>query len=653
MKSFGKNSITRIILILTGFFALIWFLVRVIPKPSRASYPCQRAAFPFASTFVIWLTGSVFSIFLFKRGKRRLFNGRILTGMLIIIFAATSLFVVNGLSFNYNLFAGNNNLNQLETFWPTDKPNHPIGEATGLFPGRVVWSHDPDATFWDGNTTTTNCDGVSSATSCWETSNAWWANVNLSSVKSMMQESLLQYTETSNSSAAWDSLFYYFNRKNRSLNQGYLQGQKIAIKLNLNTVSSHDDKSNSMYVAPQVVYALLEQLVNNAGIADSNITFYDISKPMPGTIFGICKAGFPNVRFVDKIGGNGREKYILDENVKVHWSEELNLEPNGGYTTYLPTCITEATYLINLSNLKGHDLTGVTICAKNHFGSYCTKAEGNAPQRAGVHPYIAVHGFGKPGNGGEWDFYGRDMETYNPLVDLIGHPHLGGKTLLYMVDALYTTRKQNADVAKGDRWQIPPFHNDWASSMFLSQDPLAIESVGLDFLRSEFTQFNVKGNVDNYLHEAAQCPFPASSTLYDPDADGIALQSPGVHEHWNNGTDKQYSRNLGTGDGIELVKVKLKTATHSTFEEFSNQILIYPNPADESFRLKLDHVKSNKMDIKLYDLHGKIHFTKIAYPQYAESIDEVVVTNHLKDGIYILSLEAENFMKTKKIVVKH
>ena len=26
-----------------------------------------------------------------------------------------------------------------------------------------------------------------------------------------------------------------------------------------------------------------------------------------------------------------------------------------------------------------------------------------------------------------------------------------------------------------------------------------------------------------------------------------------MHEHWNNATNKQYSRNLGTGQGIELV----------------------------------------------------------------------------------------------------
>ncbi len=29
----------------------------------------------------------------------------------------------------------------------------------------------------------------------------------------------------------------------------------------------------------------------------------------------------------------------------------------------------------------------------------------------------------------------------------------------------------------------------------------------------------------------------------------------GVHEHWNNPDDKQYSRDLGTGKGIELVSI--------------------------------------------------------------------------------------------------
>jgi hypothetical protein len=57
---FGFN---KLILFAIGFSALVWFLIRVIPKPGRASYPCQRAAFPIASSFVIWLTGIVASSF--------------------------------------------------------------------------------------------------------------------------------------------------------------------------------------------------------------------------------------------------------------------------------------------------------------------------------------------------------------------------------------------------------------------------------------------------------------------------------------------------------------------------------------------------------------------------------------------------------------
>jgi parallel beta-helix repeat protein len=56
----------------------------------------------------------------------------------------------------------------------------------------------------------------------------------------------------------------------------------------------------------------------------------------------------------------------------------------------------------------------------------------------------------------------------------------------------------------------------------------------------------------DYLHEAALAHNPPSGTFYDPERNGIPLSSLGVHEHWNNPVDKQYSRNLGTGDGIEL-----------------------------------------------------------------------------------------------------
>jgi len=183
---------------------------------------------------------------------------------------------------------------------------------------------------------------------------------------------------------------------------------------------------------------------------------------------------------------------------------------------------------------------GITLCGKNHFGSV---------RSGGSWSPSPLHDYGRRENG---------MGTYNCLVDLIGYKHLGGKTLLYMVDGLYPARNQGADVV---RYESQPFkfNGGWCSSIFTSQDPVAIDSVGLDFLRAEQETPNsrltdVIGNPDNYLHEAAQANNPPSGTFYDPDHAGNVSRLPslGVHEHWNNAIDKQYSRNLGTGNGIEL-----------------------------------------------------------------------------------------------------
>ena len=69
--------------------------------------------------------------------------------------------------------------------------------------------------------------------------------------------------------------------------------------------------------------------------------------------------------------------------------------------------------------------------------------------------------------------------------------------------------------------------------------------------------------MDDYLHEAALANDPPSETFYDPDHATATerLPSLGVHEHWNNAQERKYSRNLGTGEGIELVSVKMGSAS--------------------------------------------------------------------------------------------
>jgi len=56
------------------------------------------------------------------------------------------------------------------------------------------------------------------------------------------------------------------------------------------------------------------------------------------------------------------------------------------------------------------------------------------------------------------------------------------------------------------------------------------------------------------LIEAAQADNPPSKVKYDPQRDNAKISSLGVMEHWNNSTEKKYSRNLGKKEGIELVQ---------------------------------------------------------------------------------------------------
>jgi hypothetical protein len=99
--------------------------------------------------------------------------------------------------------------------------------------------------------------------------------------------------------------------------------------------------------------------------------------------------------------------------------------------------------------------------------------------------------------------------------------------------------------------------------LFASQDAVAIDSVAFDFMYAEWDPCDPNdaeyyphmSGAEDYLHEAALADDPPSGFTYDPDGDGNSLTSLGVHEHWNNTTDKKYTRNLGTGSGIELVKI--------------------------------------------------------------------------------------------------
>lgn len=408
---------------------------------------------------------------------------------------------------------------------PADPPNHPIGQARGIFPGRVVWIHQPRVARWDGNP-----------------ANGGWYEDRFTDpdlAAQMLSQSLRLLTGTTNDRAAWGALFRHFNRTHGRGDTGYQIGQKVAIKLNMNCSPGHaPSAAHGLYNTPQVTLALLRQLVHQAQVRPEDIVVFDASRFINDTIFRPAHAEFPGIRFEDRDGGEGRMKAQPDKAVALHFADPT--VPDSG-RTYLPACVTGATYLINVGLLKGHSLAAVTLCAKNHFGSVYRENTGPQDPHRGWNPshlHETLTTFRRP------------MGTYNALVDLMGHKDLGGKTLLYLIDALYAAPHQSQ---RPEKWQSPPFSGHWTASLFASQDPVALESVMVDFSAAEPTAVRMVGAVDNYLHEAALAHEPPSGARYDPEGDGTPLESLGVHEHWNNPQQRQYSRNLGSGPGIELI----------------------------------------------------------------------------------------------------
>ena len=71
----------RLVTPVIGFSALLWFLIRVIPKPSRATYPCQRAAFPLASGFICWLLGLGGSVMILRRARRQFLQAQVVSAI--------------------------------------------------------------------------------------------------------------------------------------------------------------------------------------------------------------------------------------------------------------------------------------------------------------------------------------------------------------------------------------------------------------------------------------------------------------------------------------------------------------------------------------------------------------------------------------------
>lgn len=543
----------KIIFIIMGIISTVWFLIRVIPKPSRAAYPCMRVAAPFMSGFIVYLISLCGITLALRKVRQNLYRAKYVpAGLLIVVVLA--IMVISLTHGSTAIYAGT----QIMT-GPDDGPNKPIGKAKGINPGRVIWS-------WDKEATNENC------TNTFDKQDWFWKpeNTNRDVVSNMVSNSLIKLTGKPSIAESWDALFRYQNIRKHNKNVGYTKGEKIFIKINQNssrgvlgretattgfdvptTLKPGEERKKfgmgSTDTGPYIVLEILRELVNNAGVNQEDIAVGDPMCPLYGYDYDVWFKEFPHIAYIDRTTNTHGRTLITPS------SADLVFYSDKTISDKLYDVIEKADYLINVANLKPHTWAGISMNAKNLFGA---QARTNASHLHYALPVTYRDGIFD--NGG--------YRKYRNLVDLMGSKYLGSNTVLFVVDGLFAGgSSQNRGPVK---YFMPPFNNDWSSSIFLSQDEVALESVCFDFLRTEWNGINKHdpsnnvfesipngSGVDDYLHQAADSTNWPEGIKYDPDNSGKPIPSLGVHEHWNNPEKKQYTRNLGSGKGIELISI--------------------------------------------------------------------------------------------------
>ena len=504
----------------------------MLPAPHRSQYPCQQISISIALGYIAFWSGLFYCLTIWIKKVKFRTSAAIPTILVVFIIA----FSISGIVFANN---DNNNPKSYDPWYPIT--NDPMGNPFGLNPGRVVWVWNPDATESD-------------------LKGFWWnkENNNQEIIDQMFTDGINGLIGENEINESWDLLFRHFNLAHGYGDIGYQQGEKIAIKINLNNcwnyyLDAYVVKDNDRDASPYVVKSLLRQLIN-INVNEEDIIVYDASRKIPNWFYNRVyyksyphdnlEIEFPKVNFFDKNGGKSGRQKVEPSTEKIYFSHESDV------IRTLPTCVVDAKYIINMPILKRHPINqGVTLSGKNFFGTWIEKV-------SDIHPYH------------ESSFIKGNSA---PQTDLFAHEHIGGKTLLYIGDATFATKIDHSTI---DKFQMYPFNSDWTNSLFFSQDPVAIDSVMYDFLHAEGTN-PIEGS-QFYLHQSAEPPLG----VYDPENDGIYLSdSLGVHEHWNISLDI-FSSNRYSGpsnNGIEFITIG---------EEYAQPAIIVKRPIEKHLYIR-------------------------------------------------------------------
>ena len=236
----------------------------------------------------------------------------------------------------------------------------------------------------------------------------------------------------------------------------YTPGDKWAIKINC---VSNGPESNEIDATAPVIIAVLILLIEYLGIPPSDIYIYDVARFIS------------SFRIRDRIPYE--VNYVQSGDSLAQADPDSPIEFRNIDTQYMPYVISNSQHVINIPLFKDHSYCLSTMAFKNHFGT-------TRPGPSNLHPPY-LH--------------------YN-LSDLNANSNIRYKTRLIVADALF-------GIWDGGPYGIPMQWDTFPggatpNSIFLGFDPVAHESVMIDYLIEEQEYHGVQLLSHDFLHDAME-----------------------------------------------------------------------------------------------------------------------------------------------------
>src|SRR3972149_3727504 len=288
-------------------------------------------------------------------------------------------------------------------------------------------------------------------------------------LEEMLGEGVKEFTQQKNLKTAWLDIL-----------TNYKKGDKVAIKPNFNFLN-HGYKFT--ITSPQLINSVVKQLIETVGISPQEIFLYDLCKKIPNDIVR-NRISYP-INYVERMDSKtivdkirlrlyyGLASADLDAEIKMR---ESIIDKNGSpIKCYIPKVVTQAQHLINMPLLTNHIFIANSGSLKNHYG---TVRFSNFNAYPGV-----LHG----------------KVLNKSIVDINQHPQIRNKTRFIIGDGLFGV----FDRGEGDGKKVwKSFDNNFPKSIFMSKDPVAIDSVMASMVIRErnIHQRNILST--EYLNEA-------------------------------------------------------------------------------------------------------------------------------------------------------